>query len=121
MRDAEEHQRKVLHEAFRAGWQAALARNVTSPAALAVIESCFDLWLREEVGERRVLGLQFRRRYDLPKPNGRHTLLSNGSTSPQRSPSGQQGPPPRVPRQRGAGGRAQAPQEGKRRGRHVSM
>ena len=72
-----------------AGWQAALA-NVTSPAALAVIESCFDLWLREEVG-RRVLGLQFRRRYDLPKPNRRHTLLSNGSTSPQRSPSGQRG------------------------------
>jgi len=121
MRDAEEHQRKVLHEAFRAGWQAALARNVTSPAALAVIESCFDLWLNEEVGERRVLGLPFRRRYDLPRPNGLHTLLSNGFTSPQRPPSRQQGPPPRVPRQRSASGREQTPQDRKRRGRHLSM
>jgi len=120
MRDAEEHQRKVLHEAFKAGWQAALARNVTSPPALAVIESCFDLWLREEVGERRVLGLSFRRRYDLPRPNGRHVLLSNDFPSPQRPPLGQQGPPT-VPRQRTASGREQAPQNGKRRGRHISM
>ena len=63
-----DRQRKLLHEAFVAGWQAALAVKVTSPSVLAVIESCFELWLEEEVDERGVLGLPFKRRYDLPPP-----------------------------------------------------
>lgn len=73
MTDAEmERQRKLLHEAFTAGWQAALAVKVTNPGVLAIIESCFELWLEEEVDERGVLGLPFRRRYDLPRPRAAH-------------------------------------------------
>jgi hypothetical protein len=82
--DAElERQRKVLHEAFTAGWQAAMAVKVTNPAVLAVIESCFELWLEEEVDERGVLGLPFRRRYDLPRPK-RHHLLKGRSDAAER-------------------------------------
>jgi hypothetical protein len=82
--DAElERQRKLLHEAFRAGWQAALAVKVTSSPALAVIESCFDLWLEEEVDERGVFGLPFRRRYDLPRPKRlRVPLVRSGAVDP---------------------------------------
>lgn len=58
--------RQILHEAFLAGWQAALAMRVTNPRVLAVIESCFDLWLREAGDESDVLGLVFRGREDLP-------------------------------------------------------
>jgi hypothetical protein len=73
MWDAElERQRKVLHEAFMAGWQAATGVRVTNPAVQTVIETCFELWLEEEVDERHVLGLPFKRRYDLPRP-GRRT------------------------------------------------
>jgi hypothetical protein len=72
MRDAElERERKILNEAFRAGWQAALAVKITHPGVLAVVESCFEQWLREEVDERGVLGLPFRRRHDLPSPDHR--------------------------------------------------
>ncbi len=69
MWDAEmERQRKLLYEAFVAGWQAGLAVRITNPAARAVVESCFEMWLHEEVDERGVLGLPFRRRFDLPSP-----------------------------------------------------
>jgi hypothetical protein len=61
--------RKLLHEAFIGGWQAALGVNVTNPRVLAVLESCFELWLEEATGEVDVLGLRFRRRWDLPKTN----------------------------------------------------
>jgi len=59
--------RKLLHEAFVGGWQAALGVNVTNPRVLAVLESCFELWLEEASGEVDVLGLRFRRRWDLPR------------------------------------------------------
>jgi hypothetical protein len=78
MWDAEmERQRKLLYEAFIAGWQAGLAVRITSPAVRAVVESCFEMWLQEEVDERGVLGLPFRRRFDLPSP---------GRVPPQRRP-----------------------------------
>ena len=90
MRDAEEHQRKVL-QAFR-GWLAGCAREERHKPGRARGDRVVLRPVAPRGGrERRVLGLQFRRRYDLPKPNRRHTLLSNGSTSPQRSPSGQRG------------------------------
>ncbi len=65
---AKDPYRDVLLEAFTAGWQAALAVNITNPRVLAVVESCFDGWLREASGELEVLGLRFRRRRDLPRP-----------------------------------------------------
>ena len=69
MREAERvHAREMLREAFTAGWQAALAMNITSPRVLAVIESCFDQWLEEAADETDVLGLVFRGRDDLPRP-----------------------------------------------------
>lgn len=72
MRDAQsEHERKVLLEAFTAGWQAALAVNIRDPRVLAIIESCFELWLEEAVDEAEVLGLVFRGRYDIPGPGMR--------------------------------------------------
>ena len=80
-----DRQRRLLHEAFTAGWQAALAVKVTSPTVLAVIESCFELWLEEEVDERGVLGLPFRRRYDLPSPK-RARVSSGRSASHERAP-----------------------------------
>ena len=64
----QERQRKVLNEAFTAGWQAALAVKITNPGVLAVVESCFEQWLEEQVDMRHVLGLPFRRRHDLPPP-----------------------------------------------------
>ncbi len=63
-----DHARQILREAFTAGWQAALGMNITSPGVLAVIESCFDLWLEEAVDEEEVFGLAFRGREDLPGP-----------------------------------------------------
>ncbi len=59
--------RKLLHEAFIGGWQAALGANIRSPRVLEVVESCFELWLEDATGEVDVLGLRFRRRWDLPK------------------------------------------------------
>ncbi|HET7358016.1 MAG TPA: hypothetical protein VFJ09_15200 [Nocardioidaceae bacterium] len=64
---SKKRKRKLLHEAFVGGWQAALGVNVTNPRVLAVLESCFELWLEEATGEVDVLGLRFRRRWDLPK------------------------------------------------------
>lgn len=99
--DAElDRQRKLLQEAFTAGWQAALAVRVTSPGVLAVIESCFDLWLEEEVDERGVLGLPFKRRYDLPGPNRVRAALSRMS-APQPVLPG----PAQLPRRRQGRGR----------------
>ncbi len=60
------HERELMVEAFRAGWQAALAERVTHPRVLAVIDSCFEQWLEEAADEIVVLGLPFRRRGDLP-------------------------------------------------------
>jgi hypothetical protein len=92
--DAElERQRRLLHEAFTAGWQAALAVKVTNPGVLAVIESCFELWLEEEVDERGVLGLPFRRRYDLPKPKGSRLSLTRQRPAEPLPPA-----PVRLPR-----------------------
>jgi hypothetical protein len=87
MRDAQsERERKVLLEAFTAGWQAALAMNIRDPRVLAVIESCFELWLEEAVDEAEVLGLVFRGRYDIPGP-GMHPARTR-STSPAEASAG---------------------------------
>ena len=84
MRDAElERERKVLKEAFTAGWQAALAVNIRDPRVLAVVDSCFELWLGEAVDDAEVLGLVFRRRYDLPAPATPPTQRSKGSATPE--------------------------------------
>jgi hypothetical protein len=73
MRDAErDHARDLLQEAFTAGWQAALAVRITNPRVLAVVESCFEMWLEDAADEVDVLGLMFRGRDDLPRPV-RHT------------------------------------------------
>lgn len=86
VRDPEqERQRKILHEAFMAGWQAALAVKITSPVVLGVVESCFEMWLQEEVDERHVLGLPFRRRYDLPTPGQRSRRAPDGKAPHERS------------------------------------
>jgi len=88
------HVRELLLESFTAGWQAALAVNITNPRVLAVVESCFELWLKEAVEETEVLGLSFRARPDLPSPTvgavapalGRHSAptipAQRTSTSP---------------------------------------
>jgi hypothetical protein len=74
MRDAErDHARELLQEAFTAGWQAALAVRITNPRVLAVVESCFEMWLEDAADEVDVLGLMFRGRDDLPRPVGRAT------------------------------------------------
>lgn len=76
MREAErDHAREILHEAFAAGWQAALALTITNPRVLAVIESCFEEWLAESADETDVLGLMFRSRDDLPRPTWRAASL----------------------------------------------
>lgn len=62
----DEEERELLFDAFRAGWQAALAVKITNPRVLAVLESCFEAWLVEAADEVEVLGLPFRRRDDLP-------------------------------------------------------
>jgi hypothetical protein len=94
MWDAElERQRRLLYEAFVAGWQAGLAVRVTSPAVRAVVEQCFEMWLQEEVDERGVLGLPFRRRFDLPEP---------GRVPVQRRIADQERPPPQHKRTTGS-------------------
>lgn len=86
MRDAEqERQRKILNEAFTAGWQAALAVHITNPGVLAVIESCFEQWLEEQVEERHVLGLSFRKRHDLPPPVKRPPVIPQQRVNGSRS------------------------------------
>ncbi|MGZ4493444.1 MAG: hypothetical protein ACXVWU_01975 [Nocardioides sp.] len=64
----EERVRRLLLESFTAGWQAAQAVTITNPRVLAVIESCFELWLREAVDEVEVFGFTFRARGDMPGP-----------------------------------------------------
>ena len=72
MTKAEQDQaRELLFAAFAAGWQAGLAMKIRNPRVLAVVESCFDLWLKDAVDESDVLGLRFRTRQDLPGPFGR--------------------------------------------------
>lgn len=65
----EERNREVLLEAFTAGWQAGLAVTISNPRVLAVVESCFEMWLREAADEVDVFGLSFRGRPDLPTPS----------------------------------------------------
>ena len=65
-------ERELLVEAFRAGWQAALAVPITNPRVMAVVDSCFELWLEEMADEVLVLGLPFRGRADLPGSSGVH-------------------------------------------------
>jgi hypothetical protein len=62
-----EQDRELLVEAFRAGWQAALAIRISNPRVLAVIDSCFEEWLVEAADEVEVFGLAFRRRESLPR------------------------------------------------------
>lgn len=64
---SKKRKRMLLQEAFLGGWQAALGTNVTSPRVRQVVESCFELWLEDAAGEVDVLGLRFRRRWDLPR------------------------------------------------------
>lgn len=96
----EDHARTLLLEAFTAGWQAALAVTISNPRVLAVVESCFDLWLVEAVDEIDVVGLPFRGRPDLPGP--RHTDWP-GSRASQRTEDhdlSAAGPRPLIPTQR---------------------
>lgn len=65
----EERNREVLLEAFTAGWQAGLAVTISNPRVLAVVESCFEMWLREAADEVDVFGLSFRGRPELPAPS----------------------------------------------------
>lgn len=65
----EERNREVLLEAFTAGWQAGLAVTISNPRVFAVVESCFEMWLREAADEVDVFGLSFRGRPDLPAPS----------------------------------------------------
>jgi hypothetical protein len=95
--------REVLLEAFTAGWQAALAVHITNPRVLAVVESCFEGWLREATGEREVLGLRFRRRRDLPRPARPDVVpgtVARRTPQHRRTTSLESGP--RVPEQRRA-------------------
>ncbi|HEX6515482.1 MAG TPA: hypothetical protein VF049_07895 [Nocardioidaceae bacterium] len=89
MRDGElKHQREMLREAFAAGWQAALAMNITNPRVLAVIERCFDLWLKEAADEVDVFGLSFRGRPDLPSPDWEAVTAASASGFPEQPPRG---------------------------------
>ena len=83
----EDEARAALFEAFTAGWQAGLAVTITNPRVLAVVESCFDMWLLEASDEVEVLGLRFRRA-DLPGPGhevelpGRRTVAAAAASIP---------------------------------------
>ena len=81
-----EQDRELLVEAFRAGWQAALAIRISNPRVLAVIDNCFEEWLMEAADEVEVFGLAFRRRENLPR-----TTLAPRPTRDTRTP----GEPPR--------------------------
>jgi hypothetical protein len=96
MNDADvTHVRELLLESFTAGWQAALAVNITNPRVLAVVESCFELWLKEAIEETEVLGLSFRARPDLPSPTvaadavalGRHSAATVPAQRTSSSPT----------------------------------
>ena len=90
--------RDVLFEAFTAGWQAALAVNITNPRVLAVLESCFDMWLEEAADEKKVFGLAFLGRPDLPTPTHERVI---GQVAPQipspRRPEPEPAPEPEAP------------------------
>lgn len=86
---SEEEERDLLFQAFRAGWQAALAVNITNPRVLAVLESCFEGWLVEAADEVEVFGLAFRRREDLP-----HLVRTR---APERAPDDEPAKPPDEP------------------------
>lgn len=95
-----EYARRVLLESFTAGWQAALAVRITNPRVLAVVESCFDMWLAEALDEADVLGLTFRGREDLPSlSHGPRPLGSPHGTETRRVPAGSSGPRPSGRRQ----------------------
>lgn len=85
MRDDDlEHTRETLFEAFVAGWQAALAMNITNPRVLAMIETCFDLWLKEAADEVDVFGLSFRGRPDLPSPDWQKIAAATAARIPEQ-------------------------------------
>lgn len=79
---SKKRKRQLLFEAFAGGWQAGLGMKVTNPRVLQVVEACFELWLEDATGEVDVLGLRFRRRWDLPK-----TALSKSALQPYRKPA----------------------------------
>jgi hypothetical protein len=90
-----EYARTVLLEAFTAGWQAGLAKNITNPRVLAVVEQCFDMWLSEAMDEADVLGLTFRGREDLPSlPRGGPPARVTRPSEPRRPDVGSSGRPP---------------------------
>ena len=92
--DMTEQDRELLVEAFRAGWQAALAIRITNPRVLAVIDSCFEEWLVEAADEVEVFGLAFRRRENLPRTTWDPDDPDARSREPPREPHD---PRPRVP------------------------
>jgi hypothetical protein len=86
-----EQDRELLVEAFRAGWQAALAIRISNPRVLAVIDGCFEEWLAEAADEVEVFGLAFRRRENLPRTT---TPAAPGAPRPQREPPRHRAPAP---------------------------
>ncbi len=84
MSNGHQHDRQLLEEAFVAGWQAALAVRITNPRVLAVVDSCFELWLEEAADEAEVLGLPFRRREDLPLVRREEPVATPAPTVPHR-------------------------------------
>ena len=87
-------ERDVLQEAFLAGWQAALAVEITHPRVLAVVDSCFEMWLEEAGDESELFGLVFRGREDLPLPTRRTAARPGPVARTQPSPTA----PPQVAR-----------------------
>ena len=78
----------VLFEAFRAGWQAALAITITNPRVLAVVESCFEMWLAETAEERadaEPFALALAVKQDAPSPTG-EPVIGTTSTGRHRRP-----------------------------------
>jgi hypothetical protein len=84
-----DHDRRMLLEAFTAGWQAGLAVTITHPRVLEIVGSCFDQWLDEAADEVEVLGLAFRRRTDLPVSTARDP---HPGPEPEPAPESQEVP-----------------------------
>ncbi|MGZ5417585.1 MAG: hypothetical protein ACXWDI_10420 [Nocardioides sp.] len=83
-----EQDRELLVEAFRAGWQAALAIRISNPRVLAVIDNCFEEWLVEAADEVEVFGLAFRRRENLPRTtHGTPAPRTHGQPPRHRAPA----------------------------------
>ena len=93
----EDHARRLLLEAFTAGWQAALAVTITNPRVFAVVESCFDLWLVEAVDQVDVFGLPFRGRADLPDPKPTDWRVSRPPQRTEDPDVSQPGPRAQLP------------------------